>query len=732
MAARAHNTGMNPAVSAEQYRLAQAVLSGTARDARMPVSVAREIVDRTPAKLRSEYSRYTVNPAGFTGLLYSNRFSKADKKYPGRHTIIAHQSGFASRESAAEWAHKEAEIRNVPLNIGTMSERDMAQYGSMEAFAKHRGYKLNPFYGTDLDLETSMAPAWMYYDSKAARDAAARLYEGRGKKVVLGHSMFGFGEGGGKKWRLRGLDHRGNPLPQEILVYGIPKGETERYTEVLLSTQSKTAEDVEKIKAAASRDGFHSFRVTTYDGGPPDFTKVFKKGRKNPQPAADDMYASFHGEESDETIEIQGEEHYHAHVAALGELVELKVKLVSGARAVIGFETGSDDEVDNPFWSSAKSTASKISGSVLAGLKRASASRKERARWIPYATTENEMRAQAKAGYLEAHDVSAKVERRKIGGMFSRKYKFDVMVDREQLREMFKRSATEKKASRGTRAGGSKPAGAYKGFQIREVEGGFAVPKLDPTGVFSSKADAKEFIDYSKMGAKVKNPGPFREAGKLLGKGTRAASRPMNDFLGAAGKVGGYLDNQLGRVLNPPKDKTKLDLILDRVSAGKHEVTFDVRDGYTPAQIERIISTARARGLDASSDGKYVLVRDLRQRNPSGKDTGPAYLTSNEDGTQLFITGGDQSLDLPGLGITGPEANKELVTVGSVTHIVYHAHKIFDGKREEFDYIHKFSEDSHGPLPVLLYDRINQQLKLSGGMYKIERPLVGTSPGIED
>ena len=49
----------NPAVSAEQYRLAQAVLSGTARDAHMPVSVAREIVDRTPAKLRSEYSKYT-------------------------------------------------------------------------------------------------------------------------------------------------------------------------------------------------------------------------------------------------------------------------------------------------------------------------------------------------------------------------------------------------------------------------------------------------------------------------------------------------------------------------------------------------------------------------------------------------------------------------------------------------------------------------------------------------
>ena len=48
--------GINPATSPEQYRLAQAVLSGTARGAHMPVKVAREIVEKTPAAMRSEYS----------------------------------------------------------------------------------------------------------------------------------------------------------------------------------------------------------------------------------------------------------------------------------------------------------------------------------------------------------------------------------------------------------------------------------------------------------------------------------------------------------------------------------------------------------------------------------------------------------------------------------------------------------------------------------------------------
>jgi hypothetical protein len=50
--------GINPAASAAQYRLAQAVLSGTARTpTRMTKAVAREIIERTPAHLRSEYSR---------------------------------------------------------------------------------------------------------------------------------------------------------------------------------------------------------------------------------------------------------------------------------------------------------------------------------------------------------------------------------------------------------------------------------------------------------------------------------------------------------------------------------------------------------------------------------------------------------------------------------------------------------------------------------------------------
>jgi hypothetical protein len=57
----------------------------------------------------------------------------------------------------------------------------------------------------------------------------------------------------------------------EILLYGLRKGETEQYKEDLLATNCRNEEDVEKVKEVAAKDGFHSFRVTTWDGSPPNF-----------------------------------------------------------------------------------------------------------------------------------------------------------------------------------------------------------------------------------------------------------------------------------------------------------------------------------------------------------------------------------------------------------------------------------------------------------------------------
>lgn len=62
----------------------------------------------------------------------------------------------------------------------------------------------------------------------------------------------------------------------ETVLYGIPKGATERYEEVLLLTNA-TAETIERVKVLAAKDGFHSFRVAKIDlSAPPDFTKTVR------------------------------------------------------------------------------------------------------------------------------------------------------------------------------------------------------------------------------------------------------------------------------------------------------------------------------------------------------------------------------------------------------------------------------------------------------------------------
>ena len=63
-------------------------------------------------------------------------------------------------------------------------------------------------------------------------------------------------------------------MSTEILIYGLERGETRDYMETLLATTCKTDSDIAKAKAAASAQGWHSFRVTTYDGAAPNFAKA--------------------------------------------------------------------------------------------------------------------------------------------------------------------------------------------------------------------------------------------------------------------------------------------------------------------------------------------------------------------------------------------------------------------------------------------------------------------------
>ena len=64
---------------------------------------------------------------------------------------------------------------------------------------------------------------------------------------------------------------------KEILIYGLERGETRDYMETLLANfkdSANTASNIDKVKAAASAQGWHSFRVATYNGAAPNFAKA--------------------------------------------------------------------------------------------------------------------------------------------------------------------------------------------------------------------------------------------------------------------------------------------------------------------------------------------------------------------------------------------------------------------------------------------------------------------------
>jgi hypothetical protein len=64
---------------------------------------------------------------------------------------------------------------------------------------------------------------------------------------------------------------------QEILIYGLERGETRDYMETLLANfkdSANTASNIERVKSAASAQGWHSFRIATYNGKAPNFAKA--------------------------------------------------------------------------------------------------------------------------------------------------------------------------------------------------------------------------------------------------------------------------------------------------------------------------------------------------------------------------------------------------------------------------------------------------------------------------
>lgn len=185
--------------------------------------------------------------------------------------------------------------------------------------------------------------------------------------------------------------------------------------------------------------------------------------------------------------------------------------------------------------------------------------------------------------------------------------------------------------------------------------------------------------------------------------GTHSAQGPQFDEF-RRGYAEGYLATVGGRRSNPES------------SAASMYETFHGRPSTEVLEVEETIHFHE----NLAALGELV---ELKVATPTRKDVtinfdSGTQLACNEEGTQLYIIGGDQSLDLSEMGFKGPAADKESVILGVLYELTYHTEKSFH-KFKPTDYYHALGEET-GDQPTLVYDRVNQLLSVAGGAYEIK------------
>ena len=166
-----------------------------------------------------------------------------------------------------------------------------------------------------------------------------------------------------------------------------------------------------------------------------------------------------------------------------------------------------------------------------------------------------------------------------------------------------------------------------------------------------------------------------------------------------------------------------------------------LREDFTGLPAGEIIDAQEAH----MQEGAYTVIGDLLtiwlapvEGDPNGWPSKPTinfddtYLAVDPKDQQLYIVGGDQSLDESYLESRGIPLDTDLVALGLAHGIAYRTAKSFDGGVNR-EYAHRLGEES-GIVPTLYYNRKLEKMYLVGGNYSIApvREDINASPGIVD
>jgi hypothetical protein len=327
----------------------------------------------------------------------------------------------------------------------------------------------------------------------------------------------------------------------------------------------------------------------------------------------------------------------------------------------------------------------------------------------------------------------------------------------------------------------------FKGRAIKPTESGaWVVPSIDKESEFDTVQDAKAFITSWKrnpaggyaignmrgqtLGSFKSQAEAFKEARSLAASGQRVEV-VWKAKSGSRGVSGGYKSKwfgpkrnpsgstgaaysrrfaskakavafaeahqlHLGQYSTPPTIKeTKRGFVVSWKFTGKKNPAsasaevFEDFHGFKPSEVVTVTKHIHHHEhLAAAGVLTHLDVWGVDDKGHQISGFKGAFLAFNESKNQLFVEGGDQSVNLEDFGIDSPH---ELETLGRVTDIGYQTNKTHLGDEGgEAVYVHKFrTTNDNGKhvvvkiarYPDLIYDVRNEQLLFSGGSYEILR-----------